>query len=182
MRALSESNITIRPAQLADLARLTEIHNHYVLHTHITFDLQPFSPEQRVPWFHEHSDGRRYRLLVAADASDGVLGYTCTGRFRPKAAYDTTVEVSIACSPDATGRGIGRRLYQSLFEQLAGEDIYRIVAGIAQPNAASNALHQRFGFKPIGWFSSVGRKFGKYWDVLWLERPLVLPAEGAMGL
>jgi phosphinothricin acetyltransferase len=169
------SAITIRPALLTDLPRLTEIHNHYVLNTHITFDIQPYTPEQRVTWFHEHSDGHRYRLLVAEDADAGVVGYACTGRFRPKEAYDTSVEVSIACSPDATGRGIGRQLYQTLFTLLAREDIHRILAGIAQPNAASNALHKRFGFKPIGTFSSVGRKFGKYWDVLWLERPLILP-------
>ncbi len=169
------TNITIRPAQLADLPRITEIHNHYVLNTHITFDVRPYTPEQRLAWFHEHSDARRYRLLVAEDSSAGVLGYACTGRFRPKEAYVTTVETSIACAPDATGRGVGRQLYQALFDLLAGEDIHRIVAGIAQPNAASNALHERFGFEPIGLFSGVGRKFGKYWDVLWLERPLILP-------
>jgi phosphinothricin acetyltransferase len=169
------ANITIRPAQLADLRRLTEIQNYYVLNTHVTFDVQPYTPEQRVAWFHEHSDGRRYRLLVAQDLEAGVVGYACTGRFRPKEAYETTVETSIACSPDTTGRGIGRQLYQKLFDLLAKEDIHRIVAGIAQPNAASNALHERFGFKPIGLFSGVGRKFGKYWDVLWLERPLILP-------
>jgi len=169
------TNITIRPAQLADLPRITEIHNHYVLNTHITFDVRPYTPEQRLAWFHEHSDGRRYRLLVAEDSSAGVLGYACTGRFRPKEAYATTVETSIACAPDATGRGVGRQLYQALFDLLATEDIHRIVAGIAQPNAASNALHERFGFKPIGLFSGVGRKFGKYWDVLWLERPRILP-------
>ena len=168
------ASITIRPAQLTDLRRLTEIQNHYILNTHITFDVQPYAPEQRVSWFHEHSDGRRYRMLVAEDSSAGVLGYTCSGRFRPKQAYETTVELSIACRPDATGRGIGGQLYQALFDLLAKEDIHRIVAGIAQPNAASNALHERFGFKPIGLFSGVGRKFGKYWDVLWLERPLIL--------
>jgi phosphinothricin acetyltransferase len=168
------ANLTIRPAQVTDLPRLTEIHNHYVLHTHITFDVQPYTPEQRVTWFHEHSDGHRYRILVAEDMHAGVLGYACTGRFRPKEAYETTVEVSIACHPDAIGRGIGRQLYQSLFNSLANEDIHRLVAGIAQPNAPSNALHERFGFKPIGTFSGVGRKFGKYWDVVWLERPLIL--------
>lgn len=167
------ATLTIRSATLADLPRLTEIYNHYVLNTHIVFDLQPFTAEQRATWFHEHSDGKRYRLLVAEDGAGGVLGYTGTGRFRTKPAYDTTVEVSVACHPDAIGRGIGRRLYQALFESLASEDIHRIVAGIAQPNDASNALHARFGFKPVGRFSEVGRKFGKYWDVVWVERPLV---------
>lgn len=161
----------IRPASLADLPRITEIHNHYVRNTHITFDVRPFTPEQRVPWFHEHSDGRRHRILVAEDDGE-ILAYTATGSFRTKEAYETTVEVSIACSPNSTKKGIGSRLYQELFALLEKEDIRRVVAGVAQPNAASNALHERFGFKKIGAFTEVGRKFGKYWDVLWMEKPM----------
>jgi len=164
--------ITIRTAELDDLPRLTEISNHYIVHTHITFDIHPFAPDERLPWFKEHNDGRRYRLLVAHSPERGVVGFAATGRFRPKEAYDTTVEVSVACSPDATGHGVGTRLYEALFAAIQHEDIYRIVGGIAQPNAASNALHARFGFKPVGIFSSVGRKFGRYWDVMWVERSL----------
>ena len=73
------------------------------------------------------------------------------------------------------GRGLGRLLYEALFDSIADQDIHRIVAGIAQPNVASNALHQRLGFQSIGVFSQVGRKFDKYWDVMWLERPLKVP-------
>ena len=169
-------NLTIRPATLDDLPRLTEIQNHYIKNTHVTFDVQTFDPEQRRTWFHEHSDGRRYQLLVADDREKGVLGYACTGRFRAKEAYETTVEASIGCRPDATGQGLAKLLYGALFEALAQQDIHRIVAGVAQPNPASNALHERFGFKMIGAFSEVGRKFDKYWDVLWWERPLKLNA------
>src|SRR5215472_9359167 len=100
------NNIAIRPATLADLPGIVEIQNYYILQTHITFDIRPYTPEQRNPWFHEHSDGRRCRVLVAMDAQSAVLGYAATGRFRPKEAYDTTVEASIACSQAATGKGI----------------------------------------------------------------------------
>ena len=168
------TDLVIRPAVLADLPRLTEIHNHYVTNTHITFDTVPFTPEQREGWFRQHSEGGRYRLLVAERLDSTVLGYATTGPFRAKAAYDTTVEVSIACDPKAAGQGIGTQLYRVLFESIAGEDINRIVAGIAQPNAASNALHEKFGFTKIGTFSSVGRKLGGYWGVLWMERPLII--------
>jgi phosphinothricin acetyltransferase len=161
----------IRPASLADLPRITEIHNHYVQNTHITFDVRPFAPEQRVAWFNEHSDGGRHRLLVAEDGVK-IFGYTATGSFRSKEAYETTVEVSVACAPESTAKGIGTRLYQALFPVLEQEDVRRVVAGIAQPNPASNALHERFGFKKIGAFTEVGRKFGKYWDVLWMEKPM----------
>jgi phosphinothricin acetyltransferase len=165
----------IRPATRADLARITEIYNHYVINTPITFDLKPFTPAEREPWFDEHCDGRRYRLLVAEEGGR-VLGYAGTGRFRAKAAYDTTVEATIYCAAEAAGRGIGKMLYRELFDALTGEDINRIVGGITLPNDASVALHRRFGFTPIGAFSQNGRKFGRYWDVLWMERPLKLDA------
>ena len=168
-------DMTVRPATIEDLPGITEIHNHYIVNTHITFDVQPYRPEHRMTWFHEHSDNKRYRLLVACDSQSSVLGYACTGRHRTKEAYDTTVEASIGCRPDSVGRGLGTMLYRALFDAIADQDIHRIVAGIAQPNPASNALHERFGFKEIGLFTEVGRKFEKYWDVKWTERPLRIP-------
>ena len=165
---------TMRPAVPGDLPALTAIYNHYIVHTTMTFDLQPFQPGDRRAWFDEHSPAGRHRLLVAADPDGTLLGYATTSRWRPKAAYDTTVESSVYCRPDVVGRGIGSALYSALFESLAGEDIHRIVAGVSQPNPASVALHLRFGFRQVGVFSNVGRKFGEYWDVAWFERPLTL--------
>lgn len=167
-------NVAVRVATMEDLPSITQIHNHYIVNTHITFDVRPYRPEERVSWFQEHSDGGRYRMLVACDDHGSVAGYACTGRHRAKAAYDTSVEASIACRPDGVRQGVGTLLYQALFDTLADQDIHRIVAGIAQPNPASNALHERFGFKRIGVFTQVGRKFGRYWDVMWMERPLRL--------
>jgi phosphinothricin acetyltransferase len=164
--------ILVRPASIADLARITEIHNYYVLNTHIIFDVRPFSTEQRVPWFKEHTDNSRHRILVAENHDGKIVGYTATGSFRSKEAYETTVEVSIACSPESVNQGIGKQLYQALFSVLENEDIHRVVAGIAQPNAASNALHESFGFQKVGTFTQVGRKFGQFWDVLWMEKSM----------
>ena len=163
----------IRLAREADLPALTDIYNHYVLHTPITFDLQPFSVEQRREWFVDHDAIGRYRLLVAEQDGE-VVGYATTSRFRAKAAYDTTVESSVYCRADRVGQGIGRALYLELFAALKDEDINRIVAGITLPNAASTALHARCGFRQVGALSSVGRKFDRYWDVGWFERPLLL--------
>jgi phosphinothricin acetyltransferase len=162
---------TIRPANRADLPRLTEIYNYYVINTPITFDLEPLSVEARTPWFEEHSDRGRHRLLVAVEAGN-VIGYATSSRFRTKAAYDTTVESSIYCASEATGRGIGSKLYAALFDAIGGEDINRIVAGATIPNDASIALHRRLGFRVVGTFTEVGRKFGRFWDVKWMERPL----------
>ena len=162
------AEIRIRPAEPADLARLTEIYNYYVVNTPVTFDVEPYTVERRETWFGQFGTGR-HRLLVAEGDAD-VVGYAGTMRWRPKAAYDTTAETTIYCAPESVGKGIGRRLYAALFEELRGEDINRFVAGYTLPNPATAALHERLGFKTVGVFSEVGRKFGKYWDVCWTER------------
>ena len=167
-------NLIIRPAIRDDLPRLTEIYNHYVVHSPVTFDLEPYTVERRLPWFAQFGSNGRYRLLVAEE-SGVLLGYAGTTRFRMKPAYDPTVEATIYCAPDNTRRGLGSSLYSTLFEAIANEDIHRIVAGFALPNPASQALHARFGFKLVGIFHENGRKFGRYWDVAWTERPLRLP-------
>src|SRR5215472_6582552 len=114
--------VTVRLASLSDLPRLTEIYNHYVINTPITFAIEPKSVEGRVSWFEQFASRGRYRLVVAEE--DGlIVGYAGTTRFRPKAAYDTTVETTIYCAPESKGQGIGSRLYAALFESIAGEDI-----------------------------------------------------------
>jgi phosphinothricin acetyltransferase len=168
------TDIGIRAAASTDLPRLTEIYNHYVINTPVTFDIEPYLPENRTTWFSQFRVTGRHRLVVA-EANHIVIAYAGTTKFRPKAAYDTTVETTIYCAPGCEGKGIGSRLYTALFEAIAQEDIQRIVAGYTLPNPASAALHHHFGFQRVGVFTEVGRKFGRYWDVAWSERPLRLP-------
>jgi phosphinothricin acetyltransferase len=153
--------------------RLTEIYNHYVVNTPVTFDVEPYTIERRMAWFEQFSATGRYRLLVAEERGE-VIGYAGTTRFRPKPAYDTTVETTIYCAPESVGRGPGDGLYSALFEAIRDEDIHRIVGGYTLPNRGSEALHTRFGFVLVGIFRENGRKFGRYWDVAWMERPLHL--------
>lgn len=167
----ASDEIHVRPGTLADLPRLTEIYNHYVEHTPITFDTAPFTADERRPWFDAHPETGPHRLLVA-DSAGTVLGYATSSPFRPKQAYATSVETTVYCAPDAGGRGIGTLLYKELFELLGAEDVHRGYAGIAQPNPASVALHRKFDFQPIGVYREVGRKFDRYWDVAWFERAL----------
>jgi phosphinothricin acetyltransferase len=161
----------IRHAVPADLAPLTEIYNHYVKATPITFDIEPFAVEARRPWLEQFAERGPHQLLVAED-SNRILGYAGSQRFRVKAAYDTSVETSIYLAPDATGRGLGRALYTALFEALRDEDLHRAYAGVTLPNPASIALHRSMGFRRIGLYREVGRKFGRYWDVEWYEKEL----------
>ena len=167
-RGLGWRMVAIRAARLDDLPALTDLYNHYIIHTPITFDLTPLQAQDRRQWFDDHSGGR-YRLLIAEQ--DGqILGYATTSRWRPKAAYERTVESSVYCRHDATGRGVGSKLYAALFAAIAEENVHRIVAGMTLPNDASAALHQRFGFRRVGEFTEVGYKFGRYWNVAWFER------------
>ena len=164
------SEMRIRTARCDDLARINEIYNYYVVNTPVTFDVEPYTMERREAWFSQFATTGRHRLLVAEE-NEVVIGYAGTTRFRPKAAYEPTVETTVYCAPEAVGKGIGKRLYAELFASLKGEDIHRFVAGYVLPNVATEALHRRFGFEVVGVFRENGRKFGKYWDVCWVERP-----------
>ena len=159
----------IRPARLEDLPALTQIYNHYVVETPITFDIEPFSVEARRSWFDQFAETGRHRLLVA-ERDGRVDGYACSQRFRAKPAYDVSVEVTIYLRDGVQRQGLGTGLYGALFEALRGEEIHRFYAGVTLPNPASIALHARFFFRPLAVFSQVGRKFGRYWDVSWYEK------------
>ena len=165
------SSIAIRPARATDLPRLTEIYNHYIINTPITFDVDLATVEERRPWFAQFAEAGPHRLLVAEDAAS-ILGYAGSHQFRTKKAYDTTVETTIYCAPEATARGVGSALYTALFDVIRGEDIRMAIAGITMPNDASVVLHKRFGFVPAGLMHAVGYKFEQYWDVAWYERPM----------
>ena len=171
MTEATDPRRTIRSACVEDLPAIVALYNHYIDNTPITFDLEPHRVEQRQSWFDDFSETGRHRLLVA-ELDGSVAGYACSHQFRTKAAYDTSVETTVYLAPDTVGRGIGSALYDELFSRLEAEDLHRAYAGITLPNEASRALHERFGFEELGVFREVGRKFGEYWDVLWLEKAL----------
>ncbi len=132
---LSNGKVTVRPATEQDLGQLNDIYNRYVVETHFTFDIEPMTIEARREWFGHYDTTGRYRVLVGvSDAT--VIGYASSSRWRPKPAYETSVETS------------------------------------ALPNQASIALHERVGFKRVAHFTEQGRKFDRYWDVGWYEKPL----------
>ncbi len=163
----------IRPARDADLAALNAIYNHYIEHTAITFDIEPWTAAERANWFASFDARGRHRLLVLEDGPSGeLLGYACSRTFRTKAAYAPSVETSIYLRHDATGAGLGRPLYTALFDALANEDVHRAYAGVTLPNDASERLHERIGFRPIGLYHEVGRKFDRWWSVRWFEKRL----------
>jgi phosphinothricin acetyltransferase len=164
--------LIVRAAERRDLPAIVETYNHYVRHTPATFEVDPVTVDGRAEWFATHAPPGPHRLFVAIDVAGELVGWATSSPFRPRAAYRTTVEASVYARPTCQGQGVGTQLYRRLFEEIRDEDVERIVAGVALPNPASIALHARFGFRHVGTFTRVGRKFGRYWDVAWFERPL----------
>jgi phosphinothricin acetyltransferase len=162
--------VRVRPASRSDLPALVALYNHYVEHTPITFDTEPWTVEARTPWFDAFSPDGPHRLLVAEQ--DGIAaGYASSTTFRAKRAYHRTVETTVYVHVDHTRRGIGCALYEALLDAMHAEpDVHRALAGITLPNPGSVALHERLGFRTVGTFTEVGWKFGRYWDVRWYER------------
>lgn len=173
---MTEHPLSVRPAAEHDLVALNDMYNQYVKDTHFTFDIEPMTIEARREWFTHYATTGRHQLLVAV-AEDTVVGYACSSQWRTKPAYETSVETSVYLAPEAVGRGAGTKLYEELFKSLEGEDVHRALAGIALPNPASVALHEHFGFKRVAHFTEQGRKFDRYWDVAWVEKPLGGQAE-----
>jgi phosphinothricin acetyltransferase len=158
-----------RPATGLDLEAINDIYNHYVRTSACTFDIEEIGLDERREWFADF--GGRYRLVVAVDG-ERLVGYAHSRPFRPKQAYETSVETTVYVAEADHGKGIGKRLYLALFEALGGEDVHRAYAGITVPNPASFALHETLGFRQVAYFTEVGRKFGRYWDVIWLEKEM----------
>ncbi len=167
--------ITIRRIEKGDLPALLDIYNHYVRETPVTFDIEPRTLAQRQAWLDGFAPTGRYQCFVAVKDGEAV-GWASSHCYKDRAAYDTTILSSVYLAPDATGQGLGRRLYATLFDALAGEDIHRVFVGISLPNAASVGLHLAFGFELVGTYREVGRKFGRFWDVATYLRPMALDA------
>lgn len=166
---MSPPSLTIRPARAADAAAMVEIYRPHIEGSWASFELvTPTAAEMaaRVAKAQERHD-----WLVAA-AGDEVLGYAYGVTHRAREAYRFTVEVSAYLGASVQGRGVGKQLYERLFERLAELGYCNAVAGVTLPNDQSVAFHERLGFTPIGVFRRIGYKFGAWRDVAWYERPL----------
>ncbi|MFU2082783.1 GNAT family N-acetyltransferase [Gallibacterium anatis] len=154
----------IRPAQQQDLPVLLAIYNHEILNGVATFDLQPKSLAERQSWFDEHN--KNNHPLLVAEQDGEVLGYASLSRYAEKAAYNSTVELSVYIAPSARRQGIASQLMLAVIE-LAKKDnaTHLIVSLITGTNQASISLHQKFGFNKVGTLHQVGYKHQQFLDV-----------------
>jgi phosphinothricin acetyltransferase len=163
----------IRTAIEADLAAIRAIYNHYVLTSTCTFQLEPDSEAERLTWFRGHTD----RHPVTVGEGDGeVVGWACLSEWRDRAGYDRTVEASVYVRADRHRRGVGRALLVDLLDRASALGHHVVIGGACTEHPASIALQESVGFELIGCFRRVGYKFGRWLDVVYLQKVLPLRA------
>lgn len=168
------TRLTIRPASPEDAAALLDIYAPYVERTAVTFEYDVPSPEAFA--------GRVARTLarypyLAVETEGEVVGYAYAGPFKERAAYDWAVETSVYVRRDARRRGIGRALYGALERCLGAQGILNLNACIACPERPDEYLtrdsvefHSRLGYRLVGEFRQCGYKFGRWYDMVWMEK------------
>lgn len=153
-----------------DAEAIREIYNVEVLESTVTFDLVPRSLAEQLAWIEEHSGG--HPAIVAVDEADRVLGFASLSPYRPRPAYVTTVEDSVYVAREHRGRGVGRLLLGDLVDLARDHGFHAVIARIVGGHEASISLHRACGFEQVGCEREVGRKFGRWLDVVLMQRML----------
>jgi phosphinothricin acetyltransferase len=163
-------DVFVRLARRSDAGAIRRIYNHEVTESTVVFDLVPRTLDAQVEWIDEHSGA--HPALVAVDDSGEVLGFGSLSRYRSRPAYATTVEDSVYVRADVRGRGVGSALLSELVATATANGFHTVIARIVGANDASIALHRRCGFELVGVEREVGRKFGRWLDVVVMQRML----------
>jgi phosphinothricin acetyltransferase len=155
-----ESNGVVRAVRADDAEAICTIYNHHVTDTVVTFEETPVPADEMARRIRESV----HPWLVVEDGGS-VAGYASASTWKARASYRHTVESSVYVDPRFQRRGHGRRLYEALLIELRARGVHCVLAGIALPNPASVALHERLSFVPAGVLREVGRKFDRWVDV-----------------
>ncbi len=166
--------VQIRLAERRDAAGIRAIYNHYVSESTALFDMVPRTLDEQVQWIDEHSGGHPAVVAVVEgeDGAEHVVGFGSLSPFRPRPAYATTVENSVYLLAEYQGRGIGRKVLEELLRLAESHGFHSVIARIVGSNEASIALHAGCGFEFVGTEREVGRKFGRWLDVVEMQRLL----------
>ena len=157
----------IRPATIGDLPEITEIYNDAILKTTATFDTEPKTLDEQKVWF-EHHDASF--SVIVAEENGVVLGWASLSRWSDRCAYSKTGEVSLYVRESHRGKGIGRKLFETIMEEGKQVGLHTVLSRIAQDNPISIHLHEEMGFKEVGVMREVGVKFGKLLNVHLLQK------------
>jgi L-amino acid N-acyltransferase YncA len=161
-------SVQVRTVRAGDAESIARIYNHYVAQTTITFEeaaVAVADMRQRL----DDIAAANLPFLVA-DAGGDVIGYASAGKWKGRCAYRFSVEVSVYIDPAHGRKGVGSALYAELFPLLRDSGIHAVIGGIALPNQASVALHEKFGLTKVAHFREVGFKFERWIDVGYWQR------------
>ena len=161
---------TVRLAERRDAEATRGIYNVEVAESTATFDLVPRTLDEQVDWIAEHSGA--HPAIVATDEAGEVVGFGALSPFRDRPAYATTVEDSVYVRRDRRGQGIGRLLLDELLRLAREHGFHSVMARIVGNHEASIALHRACGFDLLGTEREVGRKLGRWLDVVEMQRML----------
>jgi phosphinothricin acetyltransferase len=159
----------VRLAQATDAEAMRAIYNLEVTESMVTFDLVPRSHEEQRAWLAAH--GGAHPAVVAVDGRE-VLGFGSLSPYKDRAAYSTTVEDSVYVRRDRRRKGVGRLILDELLSLATTHGFHAVIARIVGDHDASITLHERCGFTLVGVEKEVGRKFGRWLDVVELQRLL----------
>ena len=160
----------IRPAQQSDADAIAAIYNHYVAETVITFEEDPINAAEMARRIQDVQSASLPWLV--AEENNRILGYAHATPWKTRSAYRFSVEITVYVAVGHVGRGIGSTLYSGLLSALEKLSVHAVIGGIALPNDASVALHEKFGLAKVAHFQEVGFKFNKWIDVAYWERIL----------
>ena len=153
----------IREASEGDAEAITEIYNHYIRNTVITFEEDEVTAADFIERINNVQKSG-FSWLVAIE-NEKVIGYAYSSKWKDRTAYRNTAEVSVYLSHTTKSKGWGTKLYEVLFSGLRGKAIHIVIGGITLPNPASIAIHENFGMEKVAHFKEVGYKFGEWLDV-----------------
>ncbi|MFQ5556720.1 MAG: GNAT family N-acetyltransferase [Acidimicrobiales bacterium] len=159
----------IRLATRADAEAIRTIYNREVQESTVTFDLVPRTLEEQRRWLAER-DGALGVLVAELDGR--VVGFASLSPWRAKPAYSTSVENSVYVHEAARGLGVGSRLLEEIVDLAVARGFHTVLARIVDDHEASIALHRSVGFEVVGTEKEIGRKFGRWLDVVVMQRML----------
>ena len=158
----------IRSANHEDLPAIVEIYNEGGVATTASYDIEPVTLEERAAWF-ERLRNQGHPVLVLEE-NGRVVGFASYGSFRDKAAYLHTVEHSVYVAEGRRSNGVGRMLLGALLDHARGRGVHIMVGVLDADNMASRAFHKGLGFIESAVLPEVGRKFGRWLDVVFVTR------------
>jgi len=156
-----------RPATTADAAAIAAIYNHYVLNTIVTFEEEAVSVDDMTQRVADTLEAGLPWLVV--EEGSVIRGFAYASKWKSRCAYRYSLEATVYLDRTATGCGLGTRLYSTLIARIKPTGMHGLIGGVALPNAASVALHEKLGFVKVAHFKEVGRKFDQWIDVGYWE-------------